>query len=168
MIARRNTYSHSASAIFREARARPSYAHAIRSLPRSWWLTKVSEWGRSYVVSIYDDDGYACERGHWNILPDQRIDPSAKHDWFRVRLANPDMILSMAAEEAGLVCRICRGVHRIPTVIPRFAPRSFFCAACEAKSKRVGGVEELAIRELYKLAKQSRRQQHPSQETIHG
>lgn len=162
--------THSASAIFKQARQIPVLAHAVRVAPREWWRDRIRYFGDAYDAHFIEEHLYL---EHW--LEPMRFQPGdyvvyakmwqgygslhARLNQRGVRrgeawLAHPWPIFHALAERWGLICRACDVVE-----LHDRCDEHFLCKRCTRQAERAGSVEAFLARKIFKRVQQIKKEQ---------
>lgn len=155
--------SHSAVEIFREARRRPCFRHAVKAAPRAWWKESTIKAGRIYPGLLVTRSGvvhrihFSAEFRAWDLVVNPLnmwgacYDYAAQFREFGVRvvdvpLAMPHAVLMLAARELGLTCSSCGQVDLDDYwALP---DGEWFCPRCDAARRSYPSDTHFAVARL--------------------
>lgn len=127
--------THSALAVFREARKIPAMRHAVKAAPRDWWANTVRQYGRRrpvvrtrralvdvawaggiYNIPAWETIGYRLGAGFFHehvFIGWVTRETGGEHA--EIWLAHPGIVLGCAAREWGLSCVGCDVAEKADT-----------------------------------------------------
>jgi hypothetical protein len=158
--------THSASAIFREARTKPQLRRAVRTAPRAWWHAATRKEGAEYETlwlptraMLPYGIGYlermevvVCRLGastDW-LTRSVLLRQGAVSQW--VPLASPRCVFDLAAREWGLSCSACDASERQDGWVD-----TPLCGDCRKRARRYRSETHFALAMLDREIRKQRR-----------